>query len=135
MGHSADRLADKFGVTRFEQDTFCRRSHLNAQSATANGKLKDVIPVKVPSKPKYITEDNGIRPATMEKLAKLKPAFVKPHGTVTAASSSYLTDGASAALVMSEEKALALGYTPLAYLRDFAYAAHDPKDELLLGPA
>ena len=67
-------------------------------------------------------------------MSKLKPAFVKPYGTVTAANSSFLTDGASAMLLMSEEKALALGYKPKAYLRDFVYVSQDPKDQLLLGP-
>uniref|UniRef100_A0A672T9F5 Trifunctional enzyme subunit beta, mitochondrial n=1 Tax=Sinocyclocheilus grahami TaxID=75366 RepID=A0A672T9F5_SINGR len=81
-----------------------------------------------------VSKDNGIRPATMEQMAKLKPAFIKPHGTVTAANSSFLTDGASAVLIMSEEKALAMGYKPKAYLRDFVYVSQDPKDQLLLGP-
>ncbi|XP_054036135.1 trifunctional enzyme subunit beta, mitochondrial-like [Dryobates pubescens] len=63
-----------------------------------------------------VTKDNGIRPSSMEQMGKLKPAFVKPYGTVTAANSSFLTDGASAILLMSEEKALAMGYKPKAYL-------------------
>uniref|UniRef100_A0A6I8PTL4 Trifunctional enzyme subunit beta, mitochondrial n=1 Tax=Ornithorhynchus anatinus TaxID=9258 RepID=A0A6I8PTL4_ORNAN len=81
-----------------------------------------------------VTKDNGVRPSSMEQMAKLKPAFVKPYGTVTAANSSFLTDGASAMLIMSEEKALAMGYKPKAYLRDFVYVSQDPKDQLLLGP-
>uniref|UniRef100_A0A3P9PNQ4 Trifunctional enzyme subunit beta, mitochondrial n=1 Tax=Poecilia reticulata TaxID=8081 RepID=A0A3P9PNQ4_POERE len=64
-----------------------------------------------------VSKDNGIRPSSMEQMAKLKPAFVKPHGTVTAANSSFLTDGASAVLIMSEEKALSMGFKPKAYLR------------------
>jgi hypothetical protein len=71
----------------------------------------------------------------MEKMSSLKPAFIKPHGTITAANASFLTDGASATLLMSEEKALALGYKPKAYLKDYIYVAQDPKEELLLGPA
>jgi len=67
-------------------------------------------------------------------LAKLKPAFVKPHGTVTAANSSYLTDGASACLIMTEEKAKELGLKPKAYLREYTYVSQDPVDQLLLGP-
>ena len=66
-------------------------------------------------------------------MSKLKPAFIKPHGTHTAANSSYLTDGASACLLMSEEKALDLGFTPKAYLRGWTYVASDPFEELLLG--
>ena len=117
-----------------------------------------------PGKSKTISTDNGIRVSSMDKMGKLKPAFVKPHGTVTAANSSFLvsseamftllstdsrvpslnhlckdipfqTDGASACLIMSEEKALELGYKPMAYLRNFLYVSQDPKDQLLLGPA
>lgn len=63
----------------------------------------------------------------------MKPAFIKPQGTVTAASASYLTDGASAALLMTEEKAKELGLKPKAYLRSYTYVSQDPKDQLLLG--
>lgn len=65
----------------------------------------------------------------------MRPAFIKPHGTVTAANSSYLSDGASAVLIMDEDKAKALGYKPLAYLREFVFVSQDPKEQLLLGPA
>ncbi|XP_062857161.1 trifunctional enzyme subunit beta, mitochondrial [Trichomycterus rosablanca] len=133
MGHSADRLAAAFGISRLEQDEFALRSHSLAQKAQDEGLLSDIISFKVPGKD-IISKDNGIRLSTMDKLAKLKPAFIKPHGTVTAANSSYLTDGASAVLIMSEEKALAMGYKPKAYLRDFVYVSQDPKDQLLLGP-
>ncbi|CAL8316253.1 unnamed protein product [Boreogadus saida] len=134
MGHSADRLAAAFGVTRLEQDEFALRSHTLAKKAQDAGLLEDVISFKVPGRD-IVSKDNGIRPSSMEQLAKLKAAFVKPHGTVTAANSSFLTDGASAVLIMSEEKALAMGYKPKAYLRDFVYVSQDPKDQLLLGPA
>uniref|UniRef100_A0A8C8FET8 Trifunctional enzyme subunit beta, mitochondrial n=1 Tax=Oncorhynchus tshawytscha TaxID=74940 RepID=A0A8C8FET8_ONCTS len=116
MGHSADRLAAAFGVTRLEQDEFALRSHTLAKQAQDAGLLSDVISFKVPGRD-TVAKDNGIRPSSMEQLAKLKPAFIKPHGTVTAANSSFLTDGASAVLIMSEEKALAMGYKPKAYLR------------------
>lgn len=135
MGASADRLASRFGVTRAEQDAYALRSHQLAHAAQEAGHLSDVIPVKVPNKARYVTKDNGIRLATPEKLASLNPAFIKPHGTVTAANASYLTDGASACLIMSETKAKAMGYKPLAYLRDVAYVSQDPKEQLLLGPA
>lgn len=134
MGHSADRLAAAFGVTRQEQDEFALRSHTLAKKAQDAGLLQDVIPFKVPGRD-IVSKDNGIRPSSMEQMGKLKAAFVKPHGTVTAANSSFLTDGASAVLIMSEEKALAMGYKPKAYLRDFVYVSQDPKDQLLLGPA
>lgn len=135
MGHSADRLASFFGVTRKEQDEFALRSHLFAEKATASGLLRDVLPVRPIGKAAYVTKDNGIRVSTPEKLAALKPAFIKPHGTVTAANSSFLTDGASAVLLMSEDKAKQMGHKPLAFLREFVYVAQDPKDQLLLGPA
>jgi len=78
---------------------------------------------------------HGVRVSSMEKLSSLKPAFVKPYGTVTAGNSSFLTDGAAAVLIMSEEKAKKLGLKPKAYLRDFIFVSQDPKDQLLLGPA
>jgi len=134
MGHSADRLAATFGVSRKEQDDFARRSHQMAKNAQEQGNLSDLIPVKVPKGKDFITVDNGIRVSTEEQMAKLKAAFIKPHGTVTAANSSYLTDGASAALIMTEEKAKQLGLTPKAYFRAFTYVSQDPKDQLLLGP-
>jgi acetyl-CoA acyltransferase len=81
------------------------------------------------------TVENGIKgDSTMESVSKLKPAFIKPHGTHTAANSSFLTDGASASLIMSEAKALELGFKPLAYLRDYSFKSCDPFEELLLGP-
>lgn len=133
MGKSGDRLAAAFECSRQEQDEFALRSHTFAQKAQDDGLLSDVISFKVPGGD-YVTKDNGIRASSMEKMSKLKPAFIKPHGTVTAANASFLTDGASACLIMTEEKALAMGYKPKAYLREFMYASQDPKDQLLLGP-
>jgi len=135
MGHSADRLAATFGVTRQEQDDFARRSHSLAQAAAEAGNLSDIIPVKTPKGKDFITADNGIRVTPAEKMAKLKPAFIKPHGTVTAANSSFLTDGASACLLMTEDKAKQLGFAPKAYFKTFTYVSQDPKDQLLLSPA
>jgi len=130
MGVSSDRLSAKFGVSRDEQDEFTVRSHQLAAQAHAEGFYKnEVIPYK------GSTEENGIKgDSTMESVSKLKPAFVKPHGTHTAANSSFLTDGAAATLLMSESKAKELGYEPLAYLRDWSFKACDPFEELLLGP-
>lgn len=135
MGHSADRLAAAFKASRLEQDEYALRSHKLAKEAQQKGYFTDLSPFKVSGVDKTITEDNGIRVATPEQLAKLKPAFVKPHGTVTAANSSFLTDGASAAIIMTEQKAKELGLKPKAYLRDFIYVSQDPIDQLLLGPA
>jgi len=131
MGHSSDRLAAKFGVSRKDQDEFAVRSHLNAAKAHKDGLYKDEL---VPYNGSV--EENGIKGDTsMEKMGKLNPAFIKPHGTHTAANSSFLTDGATAVLMMSEEKALELGYKPKSYVRGFTYVGVDPFDELLLGPA
>ena len=91
------------------------------------------IPYIFPGKVEKISTDNTFQVNTMEKLSRLKPAFIKPNGTVTAGNSSALTDGASACLIMREDKALALGFKPKAYLREFVYVARDPKDQLLLG--
>lgn len=163
MGHAADRLAAAFGVSRAAQDDFARRSHANAAQAHDQGHLSDVIPIKAPKVDgnqtnvfvfclktynnngpnicfllqgkSMVTKDNGVRVSTPEQMAKLKPAFIKPYGTVTAANASFLTDGASACLLMSEKKAKELGLKPKAYLRQFTYVSQDPKDQLLLGPA
>eukprot|EP00956_Cyclotella_meneghiniana_P000307 scaffold377_cov45-Cyclotella_meneghiniana.AAC.5 len=130
MGVSSDRLSAKFGVSREDQDEYTVRSHTLAGKAHSDGWYDgEIIPYK------GSTSENGIKAdSTIESVSKLKPAFVKPHGTHTAANSSFLTDGASASLVMSEERALELGLKPLAYLRDWSYKACDPFDELLLGP-
>jgi len=135
MGHSADRLCATFKVSRAEQDEFAMRTHRLAKEAQDAGNLSDIVPYKVPGVAKTVEHDNGIRISSPEQMAKLKAAFIKPHGTVTAANSSYLTDGASACLICTEEKAKAMGWKPKAYLRDFTYVSQDPKDQLLLGPA
>jgi len=134
MGHSADRLAAAFGISRREQDDYALRSHTLAQQAHDKGYLTDLVPMKVPGVAKIVARDNGVRVSTLEQLQKLKPAFIKPHGTITAANASFLTDGASACLIMTEAKAKELGLKPKAYLRDFVYVSQDPKDQLLLGP-
>nr|BAB20046.1 putative mitochondrial long-chain 3-ketoacyl-CoA thiolase beta-subunit protein [Polyandrocarpa misakiensis] len=135
MGHSADRLAAAFGITRQAQDEFAYRSHSLAHKATEEGKLSDVLEFKVPGVADLVKTDNGIRPTPLEKMAKLKAAFIKPHGSITAANSSFLSDGGSACLIMEESKAKAMGLKPKAYLREFTYVSQDPKDQLLLGPA
>lgn len=131
MGHSSDRLAARFGITRQAQDEYALSSHQKAAAAHDSGALTaEIVPVFGE------TRDNGIKgDSTIEKLSSLKAAFVRPHGTHTAANSSFLTDGASAALIMSEEKALADGFTPKSVLKDWIFVSQDPKEELLLGPA
>lgn len=137
MGKSTDRMAARFGISRNDQDEFAMRSHHMAAQATEKGLLDDeLFPVKVPPKFSVVKHDNGFRANTsMAKLSTLRPAFVKPHGTITAGNSSFLTDGASACFIMEEQTALALGLTPKAYLREYNFVSQDPKEELLLGPA
>ena len=137
MGESADRLAATFGISREEQDEYALRSHQKAAAARDDGRLDaELAPAAVPPDFEPITTDNVIRDDTsMEQLRDLPPAFVKPFGTITAGSSSALTDGASATLLMAEEVAEAEGFAPRAALRTYTYVAQDPKTELLLGPA
>lgn len=134
MGHASDRCAAAFKVSRKEQDEYALRSHAAADKAFKEGLLSDIEPVVVPKKG-LISKDNGVRVSSLEKISKLKPAFIKPHGTATAANSSYLTDGATACLIMTETKAKEMGLKPKAYLRQHMYVSIDPKDQLLLGPA
>lgn len=136
MGESADRLAASFGVTREQSDAYALRSHQGAVAARAAGYFDDeLLPVVVPSGA-VVDHDNGVREDTsLERLAKLKPAFVKPFGTVTAGNASPLTDGAAAVVLMDEAAARADGRTVLARIVDFNFVAQDPGDELLLGPA
>lgn len=134
MGHSADRLTQSFQISRKDQDEYALRSHTLADKASKNKLLSDIEGVFVYKKG-YIDHDNGIRPTPMEKMGKLRPAFIKPYGTVTAANSSFLTDGASACLLTTEEKAKQLGLKPKAILRDFIYTKADPVDQCLLGPS
>lgn len=137
MGQSCERIAARVGVSQEEQDQYALSSHARAAKAWADGNLgEEVYGVRVPPDFKTIAEDNGIRKdATMEKLAQLKPAFVKKYGTITAGNASFLTDGASMMLLMAEDVAKSLGYQPKAFVRDYVYTGHDSQDELLLGPA
>lgn len=137
MGQSAEKMAKINGVPRAEQDALALASHLNAAKGTADGRLTaELAPVYLP--PRYdqvMTEDNGIRSDTsLEQLAALRPVFDKRYGSVTAGNASPLTDGGGAVLLMSEERAKALGYTPLAYIKSYAYAALDPGEQLLQAP-
>jgi acetyl-CoA acyltransferase len=137
MGQSAEKMAKENGISRAAQDDLALRSHQRAAAATADGRLTaEIAPwFGGPGMDQPITADNGIRAdTTLEALAALKPVFDRRYGSVTAGNSSPLTDGASAVLLMAEEKAAALGYQPLAYLRSYAVAAVDPGWQLLMGP-
>jgi acetyl-CoA acyltransferase len=137
MGQSAEKMAKINSISREEQDAFALRSHRGAAAGTADGRLTAEIMTVYPP-PDYTqwaASDNGIRTdSTLEQLAALRPVFDKRYGSVTAGNSSPLTDGAAAVLLMSEEKARALGYEPLAYIRSYAYAALDPGEQLLQAP-
>jgi acetyl-CoA acyltransferase len=136
MGESAEKMAKINAIPRADQDHFALRSHRLAAAGTEDGRLTaEIAPLFVPPSFTAMTSDNGIRPdSTMEQLRALKPVFDRKYGSVTAGNSSPLTDGASAVLLMSEESALALGYTPMAYIRSYSYAALDPGEQLLMGP-
>lgn len=138
MGESAERMAKENHIAREDQDAWALRSHERAAEGTEDGRLTaEIARVYVP--PDYeevVTADNGIRTDTsLEKLASLKPVFDRAHGSVTAGNASPLTDGASAVLLMSEERARADGMDILGRIRSYAYAALDPGDQLLQGPA
>jgi acetyl-CoA acyltransferase len=138
MGQSAEKMAKENGVSREAQDRVALRSHQLAAQGTADGRLTaEIAPVFVP--PEYdetVVSDNGIRADTsLDQLAKLRPAFDRRFGSVTAGNSSPLTDGAAAVLLMSEDAARAYGFAPLATIRSYAVAAVDPGDQLLMGPA
>lgn len=138
MGESAEKMAREGGVSRAEQDAIAVRSHAKAARAWRDGIFADEVMHVLPP-PRFdraITEDNLVRKdTTAEAMAKLRPVFDRKYGTLTAGNSSPLTDGASALLLMSEEKAKALGYQPLGYLRSWGYAALDPNDWMLMGPS
>jgi acetyl-CoA acyltransferase len=138
MGDSAEKMAKENGISRREQDELALASHLNAARAWKAGLFKDEVMV-VPVPPAYATlaeRDTIVRDdATLEALSALRPAFDRNYGSVTAGNASPLTDGAAALVLMSEERAKALGYEPLGYLRSYAFAATDPGDQLLQGPA
>lgn len=137
MGQSAEKMAKLNTITREEQDHFALRSHRLAAAGTSDGRLTaEVMPVYVP--PRFetvLTSDNGIREDTSyEQLAALKPVFDRKYGSVTAGNSSPLTDGGACVLLMSEDRAKALGYPPLGIIRSYAYAALDPGEQLLQAP-
>jgi len=139
QGIGAEMIADQWDVSREDLDAFSAESHRRAAQATAEGRFeREIVPVYVRDDEGHATDelmstDEGIRPdSSVATLANLKPAF-KEDGKVTAGNSSQITDGASAVLIMSEEKAKELGYTPRARFHSFALAGVDPVT-MLTGP-
>jgi acetyl-CoA acyltransferase len=133
MGQHAELMAQNFDISREDQDAFSIASHEKAAAAIDAGHISpDIVPIRTPQG--MVTEDNLIR-RSMDpaKIAKLRPVFDKKNGTITAASSSPLTDGAAAVVVMKESKARDLGLTPLGYVRSWDFPAIDPRENMLLG--
>jgi acetyl-CoA acyltransferase len=137
QGISAELIAEKWNISREENDAFSVESHLRAARATEEGRFeREIVPVPIITDEgtDTMTRDEGIRPdSSVEKLAKLKPAFKPDDGVITAGNSSQITDGAAASLIMSEEKAGELGLTPRARFHTFALAGVDPV-LMLTGP-
>ncbi len=131
MGEHTELMAKEWRISREEQDEIAYRSHKNAHAATEDGRLTaEIHPLDGVDRDLLIRADT-----TPEKLAKLKPVFDRSaKGTITAGNASPLTDGASAVLLMSEARAQQEGREPLAFIKDFEYAAIDPNDGLLMGP-
>jgi len=131
MGEHTEITVKEWQISRDAQDAIAYQSHINAHQATEDGRLPaEIHPLD------GMDRDLLIRPDTsMEALAKLAPVFDRSDaGTITAGNSSPLTDGAASVVLMSEERARALGYEPLAYIKDFISVGIDPKDGLLMGP-
>ncbi|MBU9846188.1 acetyl-CoA C-acyltransferase FadI [Rahnella ecdela] len=137
MGDTAEQMAKSHNISRQQQDELAHRSHTLAAQAWEQGYLNSQVMVaQVPPYREVLQKDNNIRlNSEIGQYAKLRPAFDRKHGTVTAATSTPLTDGAAAVLMMSESRARELGLEPLGYLKSFAFAAIDVWEDMLLGPA
>ncbi|MEL0036504.1 MAG: acetyl-CoA C-acyltransferase FadI [Gammaproteobacteria bacterium] len=137
MGQNAEQMARDHGITREAQDAFAHQSHVNAAKAWNEGWLTDeVMTTHVPPYNDVLEQDNNIRfDSDLAGYAKLRPAFSKPYGTVTAANSSPLTDGASAVVLMSEQRAKELGIEPLGFIRSFGFSANPVAKDMLMGPS
>ncbi|MCE0814065.1 acetyl-CoA C-acyltransferase FadI [Buttiauxella sp. S04-F03] len=137
MGDTAEQMAKTHGITREQQDALAHRSHTKAANAWREGKLADeVMTAFIPPYRQPFSEDNNVRQnSSIADYAKLRPAFDRKHGTVTAANSTPLTDGAAAIILMTESRAKELGLKPLGYLRSYAFTAVDVWKDMLLGPA
>lgn len=131
MGHTAEFVAMKLGISRQEQDEIALRSHNNVERATKDGSFaEEIVPLSVPQRkgePKIFDKDEHFRPGlTMEALAKLQPAFIPKTGTVTAGNSSGINDGSTALVIMSLDRAKAEGLKPIAKIKAVGMGACDP---------
>jgi len=137
MGLTGEIIAEKYGITREEADEFSYNSHIKAAKAAKEGKFADeILPIEIPQRkgdPITVDTDEGVRPdSTVEKLAKLKPAF-KKDGIITAGNASQISDGAAAVTIMSSEKANELDVKPLFKIIDFATGGVKP-EEVMYAP-
>ncbi|MGB1198677.1 MAG: acetyl-CoA C-acyltransferase FadI [Thalassotalea sp.] len=137
MGQTAEQMAKTHGITRQAQDELAHRSHTLATQSWNEGKLDgEVMATHVEPYKSFIDRDNCFRDnSELASYAKLRPVFDRKHGTVTAANSTALTDGASAVLMMREGRAKELGYKPLGYIRSYGFAAIDVWQDMLMGPS
>lgn len=138
MGQTAENLARDFGITREEADGFALRSHKRAAAARDSGRMaREILPHlgygARPGKPALLADDGVRDDQSLEALAKLRPYFEKPDGQVTVGNACGITDGATALLITTEERARALGLQPLATLKSFAWSGCDPS-RMGLGP-
>lgn len=137
MGQTAEQMAKTHNISREDQDAMAHRSHTLATQSWAEGKLAGEV-MTAHSEPykSFIEKDNCIREnSELASYAKLRPVFDRKHGTVTAANSTPLTDGAAAILLMREGRAKELGYKPLGYIRSYGFAAIDVWQDMLMGPS
>ncbi|XQW85951.1 acetyl-CoA C-acyltransferase FadI [Thalassotalea piscium] len=137
MGQTAEQMAKTYGISRTAQDELAHRSHTLATKSWNEGKLDgEVMATHVEPYKSFIDRDNCFRDnSDLASYAKLRPVFDRKHGTVTAANSTALTDGASAVLMMREGRAKELGYKPLGYIRSYGFAAIDVWEDMLMGPS
>ncbi|MCV2885600.1 acetyl-CoA C-acyltransferase FadI [Aestuariibacter sp. AA17] len=137
MGQTAEQMAKTHQISREEQDKLAHRSHTLAAKNWEEGHLASEVMTAYAEPFKGALErDNNVRyDSKLEGYAKLRPVFDRKHGSVTAANATPLTDGASAVLMMTESKAKAMGYTPLGYIRSYAFAAIDVWEDMLMGPS
>ncbi|RZQ56439.1 acetyl-CoA C-acyltransferase FadI [Pseudidiomarina tainanensis] len=137
MGDTAEQMAKTHNISRADQDALAHRSHSLAHEAWEAGKLdSEVMTAYAEPYKDFLKRDNTVRSdSKLDGYAKLRPVFDRKHGTVTAANSTALTDGASAVLLMTESKAKALGYEVLGYIRSYAFSAIDVWEDMLMGPS
>ncbi|MGY5583018.1 acetyl-CoA C-acyltransferase FadI [Vibrio cincinnatiensis] len=137
MGQTAEQMAKSHGISRSDQDALAHRSHILAAKAWNEGKIREEVITAFPEPYKaWIDKDNNVRfDSTVEGYAKLRPAFDRQYGTVTAANSTPLTDGAAAIILMREGRAKELGFPVMGYIRSYAFSAIGVEKDMLMGPS